>query len=270
MIIFRPPPSQKKKPAEKKRRGQALVETIVTLPLLMGVGMGILQFALIFEAKLALNHAALMTARTGAVTRIDIDRMQDTFSKHLVPILAPELQSGITPPAQTYQNTIFDLKQGINNPDPALNIAMLRIVNPTQEAFDDFGDLIPNIHLSERNNAIGLNSQVSIQEANVLRVQVAYGLPLIVPFVGNLIIDSYSFYFCELQTCDLESIGNPGDNFRWWVMLQQGLFPVQAVATVRMQSSPERTPNGNDSFIMTRAQVLACSSVGNAGNCFTP
>ncbi|PCJ46171.1 MAG: hypothetical protein COA99_03380 [Moraxellaceae bacterium] len=137
----------------------------------------------------------------------------------------------------------------------ANNIVAIRIVNPTQEAFTDFGNIIPNDHLSDRVNTPGTASQTTIQEANILRVQVAYGLPLIVPFVGNLIVDTYSFYFCGFQDCDLSNIGNTGANYRWWLMLQAGLFPVQSVATVQMQSSPTLTASNAD-FFMTRAVAL--------------
>ena len=259
--------SFKRKASVKKTKGQALVETLVTLPLLMGIGLGILQFGLIWEAKLALNHAALMTARTGAVTEINIDRMQETLSKHLVALMAPDLDSNIGTPEQIYRATLNELRDGMRNPVIADNIAAIRIVNPTQEAFTDFGNIIPNNHLSDRANVPGAASQVTVQEANILRVQVAYGLPLIVPFVGNLIIDTYSFYFCGFQECDLAQIGNAGANYRWWLMLKEGLFPVQSVATVQMQSPATLTAD-NAGFFMDRARVLACSDAVTSGNCY--
>ena len=260
--------TQRETSALKKSSGQALVETLITIPLLLGIGLGILQFALIWEAKLALNHATLMTARTGAVTAINIGRMQETLSKHLVSTRAPDLQAGPNTAEQIYKQTITELRDGMQNPDPADNNVALRIVNPTQEAFFDFGAIIPNDHLFARTNNAGLTSQLTIQEANVLRIQVAYGIPLIVPFVGNLIISTYSFYFCSMRDCELSGIGAANDNYRWWLMLEDGLFPVQAVATVRMHSPPSLT-NANQGFFMSRAQVLACSYV-DAGDCYSP
>ncbi|PCJ15541.1 MAG: hypothetical protein COB04_13070 [Gammaproteobacteria bacterium] len=251
----------------KKRNGQAMIETLVTLPLLLGIGLGILQFALIWEAKLALNHATLMTARTGATNALDIPRMQETLSKHLAPLRAPDLS--VINPGVTYRETLSDLRDGMREPDPANNIAMIRIVNPTREAFDDFGNVIPNSHLSARGNVPGTTSLVSIQDANVLRIQVAYGLPLIVPFAGNFIIETFTFFFCGLGDCDVSAIGSPGDNYRWWLMLQSGLFPVQSVATVRMHSPPTRTPN-NANFIMSRTQVASCAERFGAGDCLAP
>ena len=49
-----------------RQRGAAVTEMVVVLPALLLVGLGAIQWALIYEAKSTLNHAAMMAARAGA------------------------------------------------------------------------------------------------------------------------------------------------------------------------------------------------------------
>jgi hypothetical protein len=72
----------------------------------------------------------------------------------------------------------------------------IAIINPTKEAFDDFGENvkvsnktikeIPNDHLRFRERAVGKTSAVNIQDANLLKIEVTYGYKMVVPLINRL------------------------------------------------------------------------------------
>lgn len=220
-----------------KLKGQGMVETLITIPVLLFIGAALVQLYFIWEAKLTLNQAVLMAARAGAVSNIDIGQMNNALAKGLIPLQAPDLNSPVTPADTAYFNAFTESQNLV------LANSLLRIANPTVEAFADFGiaAAIPNDHLQARATQAGALSGVNIQDANLLRIQVAYGIDLNVPFVGAFILG-----IVNLAT----------DENAWHraVTLDQGFFPIQAVATVRMQSEPRLTPD-NQPFFMTRQDV---------------
>ena len=260
--------------------GQSMIETLVTLPIVLAIGAGLLQFSMIWETKFALNHAALMAARTGAVSNIDINRMQESLAKYLIPINAPDLSSNDTSAADAYKNAYNAIFDTIVPPNGITATTRIRIANPTANAFEAASPFaltdippnngpafrfIPNDHLTNRNPGIDPGSQLSIQDANVLRIQVVHGIELNVPFVGNFIIDQFTFFMCGFADCDLDTTISANDPRRFWTeVLNQGLYPIQSVATVHMQSSPQFT-QANQNFFMTRDQVCALST--QPGNC---
>ena len=54
-----------------RQRGVSMIETLIALPILLIVGLGALQFALILRARHALNFALIEAARTGSVEHAD-------------------------------------------------------------------------------------------------------------------------------------------------------------------------------------------------------
>lgn len=222
----------------KKVSGQGMVETLIALPALLFIGAALFQLYIIWEAKLTLNQAVLMSARAGATSRIDIQIMQSALAKGLIPLQGPDLNNPITP-ASTIYSDAFDLAE-----DNVANNSVLRIANPTLEAFNDFdtGSGIPNDHLQARSTQIGANSGINIQNANLLRIQVAYGLPLNVPFVGSFIMG-------------IVNIINDQNDWHRANTLDNNLFPLISVATVRMQSPPTMTP-ANQPFFMSRQDII--------------
>lgn len=231
---------KRKKYKINKLKGQGMVETLITIPVLLFIGFALVQLYFIWEAKLTLNQAVLLAARAGAVSNINIAQMNAALAKGLVPLQAPDLNNPVTPANTVYFNA-FTQSQNLLSTNSSL-----RIANPTVEAFTDFGTAagIPNDHLQARSAQVGALSGVNIQDANLLRIQVAYGIDLQVPFIGAFILDI---------------VNGVTDANAWYrpVTLNQGLFPVQAVATVRMQSAPQLTPDNLPFFMfMTRQDVI--------------
>ena len=222
----------------RKASGQGMIETLITFPVLLFIGAALFQLYIIWEAKLTLNQASLMSARAGATTSIDIQQMQSALAKGLIPLQGPDLDDPITPANTIYADA---LSQALDN---VVNNSVMRIANPTLETFNDFdtGSGIPSDHLQARSTQIGTNSGINIQDANLLRIQIAYGLQLNVPFVGPFIMG-------------IVKIINDQNEWHKQNTLDNNLFPLISVATVRMQSPPMITP-ANQPFFMSRQDVI--------------
>src|SRR5690606_41698647 len=69
--------------------GVAIVETIIVLPIVLVVILGAIQFALIYQAKATLNHAALQAARAGAVEHAHSEAIRRGLARGLVYLYSP-------------------------------------------------------------------------------------------------------------------------------------------------------------------------------------
>lgn len=210
--------------------GAALTETLVILPALLLLALGAVQWARIYEAKATLNYAALMAARAGAVHHASTDAMRSALYRALVPLYSPDKTA--TGLARTYARVAADLAPGY---------AVLHILNPTAEAFSDFGVNrdgnveIPNDRLHLRSAALGARSGVNIQDANLLKLKVLYGHQLRVPFVGPVLTRLLSWITTEPVK---------------QAMLRDGRLPILATAIVRMQSAARQAGS-----VLARATV---------------
>ncbi len=171
------------------QRGQSMVEFLVIYPALIFLLFGVIQWSLIYQARSALNHAALLAARSGAVHNGDRSAMKTALAAGLTPLFASEPSEAGYLAARTQAFTEINVA----------NLAGFSIINPTDAAFSDFGQPrldgkggaadreIPNDTLTYRSTAAGAASGVSVQDANLLHLRVSYCYRLIVPVVGRMI-----------------------------------------------------------------------------------
>ncbi|MEW8105817.1 MAG: DUF6531 domain-containing protein [Candidatus Thiodiazotropha endolucinida] len=211
----------------KGQRGAAMTELLVSLPALLLMGLGGLQSALLFDAKTTINYATFEAARKGAVNHAQSDAMRRELGLRLAPLFggdgsAEKALSAITRASLDVQDSRF---------------TEIEIINPTIEAFDEFGreivdprtgDVhfgIPNSHLRWRERDVG-RSGVNIQDANLLKVKVTYGYQLKVPLMDRVIpavmrlVDPQNIHYYNARR-----------------------LPITSVATVRMQSDAWRDDN---------------------------
>jgi hypothetical protein len=161
--------------------GQAMVEFLVVLPLLLLLLFGTLQIALILHAKVTLNYAAFEAARAGSLNSARMFFMESAVARTLAALY-------------THANNVTQFKNGRDRVRKQIEDGYLRIevVNPGPGAFRDFGimddgDLIiPNDNLIYRGIKVGSESMETIQDANVIKVQVYYCYELIVPFANKI------------------------------------------------------------------------------------
>jgi hypothetical protein len=205
--------------ATDRQRGVAMVETVIALPILLAVILGAIQFALIYQAKATLNHAALQAARAGAVEHADPDAIRRGLARGLAPLYSPP--SSLSGYSATVARVYADVQTN----------ARIRILNPTREAFEDFAEEvdgveeIPNDRLHARSTTPGARSGLNIQDANLLRIEVTYGYELKVPIVNWFITRSL-----------LALPGRSGYDAFEQQLLRRTMLPIVSTSTVRMQS----------------------------------
>ncbi len=203
----------------QRSAGAAMVEAVIALPILLAVILGAIQFGLIYEAKATLNFAALQAARAGAVGHAQPAAIRGGLARGLAPLYSPD--SSVAGVAATIARVNASLVQD----------ARIRILNPTREAFEDFGEEvegvreIPNDRLHARSTSVGALSGVNVQDANLLRVEITYGYELKVPLVN---------WFISRILLSARRVGNM-DAFEQQ-LLRRGRLPIVTTSTVRMQS----------------------------------
>jgi len=170
-----------------KPRGQSTTEFLIIFPVLIMLVFGIIQFALIYQARATLNHATVLVARAGALNNGDRTSMRTALLKGLAPLFVTEPNMG------NYLATLA-------NPEMLVEVSpivsTITVLNPTRAAMSDFGRVrldgvggreLPSDTLAYRTSAPGASSRISVQDANLLHVRVDYCFRLIVPVMGRVI-----------------------------------------------------------------------------------
>ena len=202
-------------------KGQGMVEFLIILPVLLLLVMGILQFALIYQAKVTLNYAAFETARAGSLNNASMDKMKTAFARSMAPLYTNRhtdfnsgncsnsftLDSGNT--SRKVLDTNYSAAAGggggtLNSDDFICakrrvqqqiddGYVNITVINPSPASFADFGVdkdseiIIPNNNLMYRDATVESGSGQSIQDANLLKIHIGYCYELYVPFVNRLI-----------------------------------------------------------------------------------
>jgi len=199
-------------------KGSSLIEFIIIIPVFLLLTLGVIQLSFIYEAKSILNYATFMSARSGAINYAAQKALLTGLVRSLIPLYSPAKNAhGISIASKkAYQ----DISQ----------YSSITIINPTREAFSDFAIRnstssqleIPNDMLHVASTSKGASSGVNIQDANILKIRVLYGYKLQVPFVNKI-----------FTTIARRFTNNKKELF----ILSSGRLPIQATATVRMQSA---------------------------------
>ncbi len=156
-----------------------MVESLIALPVIILLLMGAVEWARIYEAKVTADHAVTVAARTGSFNNASPASLYRGLAKGLLPYYAPG--------EGKWQNTLAKVSQQLARD------SQVRVLNPTREAFQDFGisdggiTYLPNEELHRKPVTRGNNSGLNIQDANLLKVEVTWGLPLRMPLISDLI-----------------------------------------------------------------------------------
>jgi Flp pilus assembly protein TadG len=170
----------------RRQGGQSAIEYLIVFPMLIMLLFGVIQWSLIYQARAVVNHATLLAARAGAMHNGNARQMRNAFGAGIAPLFATE------PSDAKYVEAVAKGTFDAHYP----NILTLKVVNPTENAFRDFerpklngngGTEIPNDTLQYRSTTVGTQSQVSIQDANVLHLRTTYCYRMYVPVVNNVI-----------------------------------------------------------------------------------
>jgi len=169
------------------QRGQSATEFLIVFPMLVLLVFGIIQFALIYQARATLNNATLLAARAGALHNGDNSEMRAALASGLAPLFAHQ------PSMPGYVSALTEAKL---ETAALSNMTQIDVLNPTRAALRDFGRNradgqggreLPSDTLSYRSSAPGGSSGISVQDANILHVRVSYCVRLIVPVIDRVI-----------------------------------------------------------------------------------
>jgi hypothetical protein len=161
---------------------------VVALLAMLPMCLGALQMALLMVENHHLDHAAFLAVRHGAVRQGDMGEVRRAYAEAATTLFigsASPLDSGNVVPRVA-------LAHAAARADVAA-FARARILSPTAAASADFAvrrsgwQVIPNDALEYRSSTPGARSGLSIQQANILRVEFVYCRPLIVPFASTLL-----------------------------------------------------------------------------------
>jgi len=238
-----------------RQSGASMVEFLVVAPLLCYLGFGIVQLGFAYHAKNVLHYATFEAARTGAVNNADIESMRNELAYRIAPLIHGDgSDAAIASALQQASVAVLDPVR-----------THLRIINPTSAAFEDFGvidadtgqQVIPNSHLRHRASSIGSQSGLSIQDANLLKIEVTHGYELRLPWF-DVRLPGVQFVLRELMTR-----ADPKNA----IFYSRGQLPIQSVATVRMQSDAWATHVAAANAASTRPETdsLESNTPGSLG-----
>lgn len=209
-----------------------MVEFTIILLILWALIFGIIQFALLYRAKITLNTAVSDAARAGAVNhglRVAIDA---ALVNGLLPLYHGKPTNGASEVGQLMQD------QNTYSAQITKDLCVERI-NPTDQMFQTLDEqvsvggtsylVIPNDNLVYRNQTVG---GVPIQDANLLKLRVMYCRAMVVPAIS-------------LMLNGARDITNAFDNSKKFAFnssfanacFAKGGFPLVSQAIVRMQSA---------------------------------
>jgi uncharacterized membrane protein (UPF0127 family) len=214
--------------APAKQGGSAMIEFAVVGPLIALLGLGTVQYSMLFFAKNQINYASFMAAREGALAHADLNAIQKAYAKALAPMYGGgETQAEV---AQSAAKASTDMAGNVR----------VEMLNPTKESFE-WNDptlqallktgsrrVIPNGALASRLNqaegqGVGSASGQSLQDANMLKLKVTHGYLPKVPIIGKL-------YLTYLKWADPHT-----DDFQT-KLINDGRIPVVTHVTLEMQS----------------------------------
>ena len=179
-----------------KHQGQAMVEFLIVMPVFILLIFGTVQVALIYSAKTTLNYATFQAARIGALNNATYTGIRKGLVRGLAPLFT---NSNSRTGPDVSQDIAAGIDSGGSRKDAASEVdGYVRIirVSPRAAIFSTgssgFGELnsdgiaqIPNSQLMYRDTKLASN--VTIQDANLLKIRVQYCYELIVPMVSRVI-----------------------------------------------------------------------------------
>lgn len=164
-----------------------MAEFIVVAPILLLIGLALLQYTLLFVTRNQVSHAAFMAARSGSMQNATAESISTAYLRHLAPLYGGG--SNLAEIAQAVARATADMQGNYR----------IELINPGRASFDDFNDpalkellktearVIPNSSLALRNPAIiGRQSGQNIFDANLIRIRITHGYRPGVLLVGRV------------------------------------------------------------------------------------
>ena len=277
------------------------MEFLIVAPILLLLGLGVVQFGFVYHAKSALNHALQEGARVGAVHNGDVGSIRLGLIEGLVPFMGGGTNQQEL--LETRARVAVELETG-----GAAGWIRLRQLSPSPQSFSDWAEdsfdeggnrvrEIPNASLAmlrctrQPNNGvvgnrastacpsggepIGTDSQQTLSDANLLKLEMTYGVKLNVPLVNRIVGRTLSM-MAGCETSEPQQLGplslgeTPVDpqpaNCAYYNAVNadgdpEPRIPVNLAVTVRMQSPARFAGNAGWFTRVARARDANTSGV---------
>ncbi|CDZ95486.1 TadE/TadG family type IV pilus assembly protein [Pseudomonas saudiphocaensis] len=215
------------------QHGQAMVEFLIIIPVLILLIFGAVQAALIYSAKNGLNYATFQAARIASMNSAQYTDIRRGLLRGMYPMFSQ------FPENERMERTATEVD----------NFVLVTRISPSTAMFaaygEDHGDLfgdgeerkaIPNSSLMySQDDDAGL----PLQDANLLKIRVQYCMRLIVPMVDRLLSSGSRFVDRARATKESASFRDvsraTSSNYEAVCRSRSG-FVISSEATVRMQS----------------------------------
>jgi TadE-like protein len=275
----------------QRLRGSAAIEWLAAAPIIMLLGLAVLQWGLVFFGRSSVEYALIQAAREGAQGNALISSVESGMARGLIAYW------GLSKSGQPLDLALPSALLRLNS-EKAKGALVWRQISPTEESFTDWavpardalGDEIasvveiPNDGLQFRKQSVGASSGQTLKDANLLKLEMRYGIALNVPLIGPLAVrimeqinncPNASSADISLGTIRIKAASsaekasgsawpcafyrakdaNGADQLRW---------PVQSIAMVRMQTPARKT--GVTASRKESPLVLAAGGPSSNGN----
>ncbi|WP_276487544.1 TadE/TadG family type IV pilus assembly protein [Ectopseudomonas mendocina] len=213
----------------RTEHGQAMVEFLIIIPVLIILIFGAVQAALIYSAKNGLNYATFQAARIGSMNSAQYTDMRRGLLRGMYPMFSQ------FPENERMERTALEVD----------NFVLITRVSPSTAMFanyeEDHEDLLGDgeTRLAIRNSNLmhhqNDGSGLSLQDANLLKIRVQYCMRLIVPMVEHLLSSASAFNHRQTVASFREVSRETTSEYEAVCRGRRG-FVVTSEATVRMQS----------------------------------
>jgi TadE-like protein len=260
----------------KKHRGVSTIELLIALPVLLLMGLLVLQWALVFHTRSVLQYSLMEAARAGVVANAQLAAIEMGFARGLLVLLPAAHPVQVAAPSQAVataqlnglQLEAAEISGRFLAAQKASGDFLISILSPTRASFLDWGEAarndqgewvagatqIPFDNLNAKNAdgsigkypksgsnqqrggyPIGSASGQTLRDANVLKLELKYGISLVVPLVGPALATlATQFLGCPSLTindCFVYRVTNADGNHQY--KLRTLLY-----SHSRMQSAP--------------------------------
>ncbi len=195
-----------------RQRGASAIEFAIAAPVVLLLGLGALQWALIFHARQAVEYAVIEAARAGSVGHGLPAALDAGLARGLLPFWStlPAVRAA----GGADRTAAIGVAQSHLRQAQSSGWVVIRRLSPTRESFSDWGEPsldaagrpvagsleIPNDNLmfAEQRAPRGTSSGMylglpiggasgqTLLDANVLKIEVIYGVPMTVPLIGRI------------------------------------------------------------------------------------
>lgn len=194
--------------------GLAMAEALLALPMLLVAALGVIQLGMLWQGRMVVRAAVHAAAREGAIQHADPQAITWALARALIPLQGGAVSGvGDLPGAVLRSRAVFEAGD-------RLGWIELTQLSPTTASFADWAVPILDVHgrpvtgsagaqteipaqviragmpiVQPQSGAsgsrdglpIGIASQQTIVDAQVLKLHLRYGVPLSVPLIGPLV-----------------------------------------------------------------------------------